>query len=198
MKSCVRNIKYTAMLFVSAMLLTIESMAQDNEKVELSRCSRFELGYIFGGMVYNDNFMYNPGVTISHTYDIKVNKKVGYGVGLGAQLFEDERFIPIYADFVGQFKKNNSSPYLNVQLGYSIGWNEKYERIENNKYRGGLMFASGVGKRFGISDKFSMLASFTYKHQVAQLKYVSFEGYTSKERLNYDFFILSIGIILEQ
>ncbi len=198
MKSRCKKIKFSLFFFFSALIFSIEVAAQNDEKVEILRCSRFELGYIFGGQVYNDNFMYNPGFAISHTYNLKINKRVGYGLGFGVLLFEDEKFIPLYADFIGNFKKSKSSPYVNIQLGYSIGWNENYEQLENYRFNGGMMFASGLGKKFAISDRFSMLTSVNYKHQFAQLKYESFEGTTTKERLNYDFFIISVGIIFEQ
>ena len=65
-------------LFMSVQLLS----AADTTEVRNDKFIKFQSGYIVGGQVFNDNFLYNPGFSIQSSYLIKASKRVGYGIGV--------------------------------------------------------------------------------------------------------------------
>jgi hypothetical protein len=179
-------------LFLSAALCTCACGA-DGDKVYYAH---IDAGYIIGGQVYNDNFLYNPGISILGSFNRSISKRVNLGIGTGALIFEDATFLPVYAEFTGYRSKKKNPEFIVMQLGYSHGWNHSLEEFNNYDFRGGLMVGGGFGMRFEICEAFDLAAFLIYRHQFARVEYEVFDRYRYREELNYDLLTFGVRLIL--
>jgi hypothetical protein len=148
------------------------------------------LGYMAGGQVYNDSFLYNPGFKFDAATHYTVSPAVLLGVGSGLMSFtQQERFIPLYASFVGFTKPGTSGTYFLAKAGYSYGWDTDYAAFPDYEFNGGALINVGLGHRFLI-HKNSLLFSLVYGHQFAGASYQTPEGKEFSERLNFDWLAL--------
>lgn len=179
-------------LFLSAALCTC-AYGGDKDKVYHVY---IDAAYIFGGQLYNDNFLYDPGISILGSYGRSINKRITLGIGTGVLLLEDASFLPVYVDFTGYRSGKKNPGFIVMQLGYSHGWNHSLKEFNDYKFRGGLMVGGGLGKRFEVCETFDLAAFFIYRHQFAGVEYRVFEGHQYREELNYDLITFGIRIIL--
>lgn len=175
-------------LFLSAALCTC-ACGGDGDKVYHAH---IDAAYIIGGQVYNDNFLYNPGIAILGSYGRSISKRVSLGIGTGVLLFEDVTFLPAYAEFTGYRSGKKNPGFIAMQLGYSHGWNHSLEEFNDYRFGGGLMVGGGFGKRFEICKAFDLAVFFIYRHQFARVEYEVFDSYRYREELNYD--LLTFGV----
>ena len=172
-------------------------MGQDSLPVKSNDTyQRLDLSYILGMQVYNDNFLYNPGLSVQITHGIKVSKDVGIGLGTGYMKLTKERFIPIYLEAFGQKKNKHNAPFVKFQAGYSIGWNSSTNSNSNYEMKGGVYFNAGIGRKIEINNNYALLFSGSYCHQFAKMEYEIFESRTYTEPLNYDMLWISVGLLL--
>ncbi len=189
---------FYSILFFIPIIFSNQALAQEKSKLELDKCARLEGGFILGGQVFNDNLIYNPGASFQYSYCLKSGEKAGFGLGAGVLFFEEEAFIPFYADFVGLINKNQNTKFLTFQAGYAFGWSSRYKSFQDYSFKGGIYFSAGLGRKFRFSEKFSPYISIAYKHQFASLTYKASANEEYNEDLNFDMIVLSIGIMLEQ
>lgn len=171
--------------------------AQKNEDA-LSAYQRVEGSYIIGAQVYNDNFLYNPGASLTFSYGASINKYASIGIGSGYQAFDDEKFIPLYMDVIGLKKGKKNIPYLNMQVGYSIGWADSYNGIESYDYQGGIYVNAGIGRKILLNDKISLLIQCAYRHQSARMELKTSDANNYNQNLNYDMIVFTLGIMAVQ
>jgi hypothetical protein len=155
-----------------------------------------ELGYTIGGQVSNDNFIYKAGLLGQYTADFQVSTRVYYGLGIGYEKLDRERFIPLFASFKGLLKKKDSTPFLTAQIGYALASNENIYSYEGYSYRGGILFSPGFGYKLNVKDKYSVLFSVNYKHQFARIRYKTFDDHIYADNLNFDLLSFRIGVLL--
>ena len=177
-------------LFLSAAICAC-AFGGDGDKVYHAH---IDAGYIIGAQIYNDNFLYDPGISILGSYGRSISKRVNLGIGTGALLFEDATFLPAYAEFTGYSSGKKNPGFIVMQLGYSHGWNHNLEEFNDYSFRGGLMVGGGIGKRFELSKALDLAAFLIYRHQFARVEYEVFNRYRYREELNYD--MLSFGVRL--
>jgi len=70
--------------------------------------SKIYMSYIFGAQIYNDNVLYNPGVSVLFTQSYSLSGNIDLGVGSGYTSMGNERFVPFYLEAYG-FKKMSSN-----------------------------------------------------------------------------------------
>lgn len=181
----------------------LPASAQDEDETDSDKESKsvnlhhtFELGYVVGGQISNDNFIYKAGLMGQYTADFQVSTRVFYGAGIGYEKLDQETFIPIFASFKGLLKKKDSSPFLTAQLGYALGLNKNMYSYEGYSYRGGILFSPGFGYKLSVKDKYSVLFSVNYKHQFARIRYKTLDAHTYADNLNFDLLSFRIGILL--
>jgi hypothetical protein len=155
----------------------------------------FNASYIIGAQLYNDNFLYNPGLSLQMAFGRNVNKDIGIGLGTGYMKMKNERFIPVYLEIMGKKKQKPNTPFIRFQGGYSIGWSEATNSMVNYDMKGGFYINAGVGRNIRIFDKYSILFLWSFCHQFAQMQYQIFGDRTYSETLNYDMVQVSVGLL---
>ena len=177
----------------------INSSINAQQKLDsVNTYNRFGVSYCIGGQVYNDNFIYKPGISVQYSYGLKLNEVVGVGLGLGFQSFQHEQFLPLYLEVMGYKKKKKNTPVLEMQFGYAPCWYSGSMNLKNYEYHGGVFFNAGVGSKFHVNGPFSVIFHISYRHQFARLEYEIFETDTYSELLNYDMIVLSLSLIKEK
>ncbi len=185
------------LFFICVILFTNDVLAQDEKKFELRKSARLEAGFIFGKNSKDGNNFF-PGGNFQYSYCIKTGHHIGIGLGLGLQFFKNEAFIPFHIDFIGLLNNKDNAPFTVFQLGYSIGISSKYPDLQDHKFRGGIHFLGGFGKKCMINDKFSAYTALAYNYQYASLQYTDELGEKQKEKIHNNMILLSIGLMLEQ
>lgn len=194
-----RNI-YKISLIVLLVILNYSTItAQDETEKEKVRSAyqKLDASYMFGGQVFNDNFIYNPGFQIQATYGMFVNKDVAFGVGAGYKEHEEEYFVPIFIEAIGYKKNRSNTPFVKMQFGYSLAWDESQSKTEGYDYKGGIFIDFGMGRKIKLSNKYSVLFHWSYQHQFARMEYDIFNNDSYTQLLNYDMIVLSFGFIRE-
>ena len=183
---------------ITLMLGFIPVSAMGAERSPRNTFQRIDASYIIGGQIYNDNFIYNPGLSLNMTYGIYLTSDVSIGFGAGYQSFENERFIPIYGEILGYKKhKNTSAPFIRMQMGYGIGWSENFPANIHYKYSGGPFIDIGMGRKFKINDRHSLIMQWSYRHQFARLEYETYGAEMYSQNLNYDMIVITIAFMTD-
>jgi hypothetical protein len=189
--------KYIAPFLIIFILFSIKiSNAQEEQsEYKLKSYQKFEVGYMFGGQVYNDNFRYNPGVQGQGVFGFHISKRFNAGIGIGYYQLTNERFMPIFAEVNGYTKGNDKiSNIITMQLGYSPGWYKQQVGFDGYNFNGGIYFDAGLGLQIKISDLIAGYFKLSYKHQFAHITYELFNGTNHTEALNYDLLNIAFGI----
>lgn len=154
-------------------------------------------GFIAGGQIYNQRFVYNYGKTLQLSLNHQASEKVSFGAGLGVEKFKDETFIPVAFIFNGKLKKKNSTPFINTQFGYAFGYNQKSSNYINYNYKGGLFFSPGIGYEIAVNDKYSVRLKLNYKHQFAHISYTPYEEKVYKEQVSIHTVAFTLGLLIK-
>lgn len=184
--------------FILAMLIFFrnQSQAADPENTDsLNRYQRVDLSYVFGGQVYNNNLIYNPGFSLQTSFGRMLNESVGVGMGCGYVALQDERFLPVFAEAVGYKKNKTSTPVIKMQIGYAFGWYAGPMEAEGYKFRGGVYLDAGLGRKIQVNSRYSVFFHWSYRHQFAHMEYEVFGGRKYTEGMNYDMLVISLGLI---
>jgi hypothetical protein len=189
--------RYKSLILVVLLLMVSTMFVFGNNKDEepISSYQRIDISYAIGGQIYNDNFIYNPGGSFQTTFGFHVNKDVAIGIGAGYQAFEDEKFIPIYAEVLGYKKQKNNAPFIKMQMGYSLGWSDAFPDNINYDYSGGVFIDVGMGRKINLKNNYSIMFHWSYRHQFATMEYETYGNETYTQNLNYDMIVISLGIM---
>jgi len=173
----------------------LQTNAQDTSQVAVHRYQRLDVSYIFGGQIYNNNLIYNPGFSMQASYGLQLNESVGIGLGAGYFAMHDEHFMPFFIETLGVRKNKASSPMVSMQIGYSLGWYAGEIEVEGYEFRGGAFIDAGLGRKININREYSIFFHWSYRHQFARMSYEVFGGKSYTEGLNYDMIVISLGLI---
>ena len=160
----------------------------------LTLYQRLDASYVFGGQIYNNNFIYNPGFSFSASMGLKLNESVAVGAGAGYYKLENENFIPLFVEATGCRKNKENSPMITMQVGYAPAWSAGHLQ-QNYKFRGGIYIDAGMGRRYNVNKNLALYFHWSYRHQFARMEYQIFGDQQYSEALNYDMLVISLGII---
>lgn len=150
-------------------------------------------GYLIGGQFFSESFTYNPAFSGDVSLFLPLSSTVNIGVGTGATLLmEQERFIPFYLSFLGFLKPDQSTTYMLLNIGSSAAWRTRSAEFSDYNFNGGMMFKAGVGRRFLIAERASLLLGMTLQHQWATGSYANGLGLEYEENLNYDWLAIEL------
>lgn len=183
---------------IAAILSLLSSFSHAEGPIQsdsLQTYQRIDLSYVFGGQIYNNNLIYNPGVSFQTAYGIRVNESVCFGLGTGIMALTDERFAPIFFETTGYRKNKANSPFIRMQIGYSFAWYAGPMEAEGYRFRGGIYLDAGMGRKIQINSKYSVSFHWSYRHQFAHMEYEVFGGERYTEPMNFDMFVISLGLI---
>lgn len=179
------------------LIITFETISAQEKQSgkKIQSYQKLEVGYMFGGQAYNDNFSYNPGFQAHGVFGFDISKRFNIGFGLGYYQLTKERFLPIFAEVNGYTKsKGKISNLITMQLGYAPGWYNEQIGYSNYHYSGGIIFDAGFGLQIQINNNVSAYFKVSYRHQFAHISYELFRGTTHSEPLNYDLLNIAFGI----
>jgi hypothetical protein len=98
----------------------------------------------------------------------KFNQYLFTGIGIGADLYAIQTFVPIVLSVRGDFtKKGNKIPFYFVEGGYSI--NATSNDVDGIKYKGGNTFAAGVGLKILFNENTGFVIGAGYRFQRSEL-----------------------------
>lgn len=185
--------KYGAVFFL--FLTTFISLQASNEtQLDVEKCSRIQIGSVFGGQEKNEFGLSNPGFSFNHVYSLKPNDRVGFGFGIGILALQKINFVPLYLSFIG-FLSEHKPYFIDFQGGYSVGWRTTEDEGD---YSGGPYLTTGLGRKFRFNSGFSLYLLADYKHQFAHVKYNGQYNPSYRKTLNYNFLVITLGIMLEK
>lgn len=193
-----KNGIYILFIALTVSLFSTKVSAQEKGVFEnniIAVYQQLNAGYIIGAQVYNDNFIYNPGFQFKTSYGVFINKNVAIGLGTGLKLHENESFIPVFTEIIGYKKNKSNTPLIQMQLGYSIGWDNTPSNIEGYEYTGGLFIDVGMGRKIKLNNNYSLLFQWSYQHQFAKMEYDIFKTSNYSQVINYDMIVITLGVI---
>jgi hypothetical protein len=98
----------------------------------------------------------------------KFNQYFFAGIGIGADLYAVQTFVPIILSVRGDFtKKGNKIPFYFVEGGYSI--NATSNDVDGIKYQGGNTFAAGLGLKILFNENTGFVIGAGYRFQRSEL-----------------------------
>ncbi len=98
----------------------------------------------------------------------KFNQYFFTGIGIGADLYAVQTFVPIVLSVRGDFtKKGNKIPFYFVEGGYSI--NATSNDVDGIKYQGGNTFAAGLGLKILFNENTGFVIGAGYRFQRSEL-----------------------------
>ena len=148
-----------------------------------------------GAQIFSQYVIYESGINLSYSADIKISDYFLLGPGVGFDVFEDINLLPLTLNAKAFLNPNASSVFFNSEVGYSLSWDKSKIELSNYEYLGGLTFSVGGGYRIKISDGSYLLFNLSYRHQYNDIKYTTFGGSEYIETTNYDFITAGVGII---
>lgn len=140
-----------------------------------------EFGYLFGtGDISFDRIKLN----FIGSYRISDVFYLGHGTGLRYIADSESLLMPIFADLKLNFTKNNNSPYLAMDVGYSLNLTDSFSGV-------GFIFSPTLAASFEVSDKTNMTVGISYEIQRAET-YYDYYSYSSSKK-SYGALGINIG-----
>ena len=173
------NPMYRITLFLIFFLATKVLSAQtENEDRSLKYFNKTEGGISFGlGSFKTD--MYNGiqkkvrndeiVVTLQTINGLKYMDKIGIGVSIGAELWQNGLFWPVYGYLGYDFKPADNTFFANVYLGYAAGKRKATSFYKEGK--GAFALSLGAGYKMKVTKKLRFMYEIFYKYQAVESGY---------------------------
>jgi hypothetical protein len=130
-----------------------------------------------------------------------LSKRVGIGIGLGAEFWEKGRFYPVFGHLFYDFKPSDNTVFFNLNLGKAYGKRDSTYYYDSGK--GGFFFSIGVGYKMKVGKRFQFEYEILYRYQAIESTYRTYfpgadstEHYsTSDYKVPYHFAGFKIGVL---
>ena len=144
----------------------------EREKVDLSAFgrgavspngyfNRTDIGVLIGSGNNDNNTVFSAQMVNGY----KIKGKYFPGVGIGIEFYE-HAVIPVFADFSYAFMSHGVSPFVRASFGYSIPVEDSSEQWgAHTDYRGGLLYAAGIGASIHTGPSSALVISLVYRFQ---------------------------------
>jgi len=190
--------KFNFKLFILLILFIVVFIPRPAEAAEKSKKTILHdiaLKANLGAQIFSQYVIYESGINLSYSADIKINDYLLLGPGVGFDVFEDINLLPLTVNAKVFLNPNASSVFFNSEIGYSLSWDKSKIGMSNYEYLGGLTFSIGGGYRIKISDNSYLLFNLSYRHQYNDIEYTTFDERKYIETTNYDFITAGVGIL---
>lgn len=129
----------------------------------------FNSAYIAGGKVTHKTMMFNNGLSVDFAAAKNINNQLSVGLGSGIIYMGNEFFIPAFA--IVKTKINNETPsfFFTFKLGYSYGYNTRFDALLNHYFKGGLFIEPGFGYTFDLGEYYVFNSGVKIISQFAEL-----------------------------
>jgi hypothetical protein len=132
-----------------------------NSYIESTLAFQFEINLsvsAFGGY-------YEPGLSFLLSGKYLLNDRISAGLSSGVEYFEIP-LLPLAAEIQFDLFKRNATPFIFMRGGYGFTLRaDKKTEYDIAKYKGGPLFAGGVGIKKRFSSDFALTFSLAYRHQ---------------------------------
>ena len=97
----------------------------------------------------------------------KINQFAMLGFGTGVDLYATQTIVPLFASFRGDFAKSGTViPYYFIDAGY--GANITQDSQAGEEFKGGLLYAAGLGLKIPFNRSAGFLLSLGYRYQATE------------------------------
>ena len=147
----------------------------------------------FGGNLQNVS-----GNSFQTVHGLRLNRWVQWGLGIGADLYATQVFMPAFVTWRGDFiKKGRVLPFYFVDLGHSFnltknGGNSNLNQ-NNRTFSPGTMFAIGGGIKIRVGEKSFFLCSMGHHSQKSIIETPVSPTARNREELTYKRLALRVG-----
>lgn len=94
----------------------------------------------------------------------KFNQFIMLGAGLGADLYATQTVVPLFGTFRGDLaSKGSAIPFYFIDAGYGVNITEKSSNADN--FKGGLLWAAGLGIKIPFNKTAGFMLSLGYRYQ---------------------------------
>jgi len=108
-------------------------------------------------------------VTLQTTNGFKYMDKVSIGLVVGAELWQNGLFWPVYGYLGYDFKPADNNFFANVYIGYAFGNRDATSFY--HKGTGAGAFSIGVGYKMKVAKKLKFVYEVFYKYQAIESSY---------------------------
>lgn len=149
-----------ALALLSAILAPWQAMAQSDSQTlrspyaSLVAFTDFDLGFAASG---GRGYPVSLGANLIGGYQANKLLTVGLGVGLHGYGPSDMLLLPVFADARLHFPQRKWTPYISLDLGYSLSL--------DSAERGGFLLNPAVGGRFPLGDNLAFGFAVGYRLQ---------------------------------
>lgn len=120
----------------------------------------------------------------------RFNQFVFTGAGIGIDLYATQTMLPLFGSIRGDFSSTGSIiPFYFVDAGYAV--NITQNSATTSDFRGGLLYAGGLGVKIPFNKSAGFLLSFGYRYQKS-----SFLSANVKNEVEYKRLAIRAGFFL--
>ncbi|MEI7983003.1 MAG: hypothetical protein WCI71_15235 [Bacteroidota bacterium] len=179
-----RNLAVTTFLFCFC-LPFLSAQTSGNDK-SLTWFNKTEGGISFGVGSFNTNIVNGIQkkirndeivVTFQTINGVKYMNRLGLGVSIGVEKWQNGLFWPIYGYLSYALKPAGNTFFGNIYLGYGIG--TRYSTSFYEQGKGGFALSIGLGYQMRISKKLQFMYEIFYKYQAVESTYYRINGVTT-------------------
>ncbi|SKB42579.1 hypothetical protein [Dyadobacter psychrophilus] len=116
------------------------------------------------------------------TNGYKFNQWVYTGLGIGADLYAVQTFVPVVLSMRGDFSSKGSKiPFYFLEGGY--GFNATSNDVDNVRFGGGATFSAGLGLKLLFNDNTGFVIGAGYRFQRSSVARLALEELEDFNRL---------------
>lgn len=148
-----------------------------------------EMALLFGRNSYGSTVI---GLSVYTINGHRFNDYLQLGLGVGIDLYQGYRTIPIFINLRGDIQRSKIIPYYYASFGYSPAWSVQgtFDEID-----GGINYSLGVGLKFPANNK-AWLLGIGHKAQNLKTRSGNFElwGWEEEENRHLRRLAISFGL----
>jgi hypothetical protein len=149
------------------------------------------------GSIIANNSASGSAFTFQTVNGYKFNPWVFTGLGIGLESFDNQSLLPLFGSFRGDLvHQGGFIPFYFVDGGYAFDLSgEGNINGQTTRYRGGALFATGLGTKLIIGNHSGLLMSVGYRYQRTSFEQEYFGGGgNSKTVTNYRRIVIGLGL----
>lgn len=167
--------------------------------------SHWEVGGLFGNVVYDPNAQSSPKITERQTKKnltlqafngLNLTSRLATGVTVGFDWYNDAMINPVALGArYSIVSRYNARLFATIDAGYGFTWFDK--TLNDSRLQGGMMINPGIGWKLGKPGNAGFTITVSYKRQEAMLKMPTSDYILKQEEARqYNRLAVRLGIAL--
>ncbi len=152
-----------------------------------------EGGYLIGGQVTSNTFLYQSGVTSRVGISKEINQHFDVGIGMGVDTYDFIEFFPAFLRLEAKSNLEKNGMFVS-HVGYSFAHSKDHSSVIEQEFGGGFFLELGRNWNYRISENISLTTGLSLKHQFAVLELENQIGEDLEEIIDFDSIHFRIGI----